>query len=385
MRLSSKQLKVIIDDPHVQEGMAPYTHMPTIVRMRLDLMGLRGASFIECMLANGVQLSGSFMLRCMLGIPYVMVKDEEEKKDDEIVEEKEKKKGSDKEDAWGKGDLDMYKLSIPHTQTTSCENSGCLFVKHRCGIPRSIYSRYPRCDTHGCISEVRHHCKWTDDWDFFRSWNSGSPDNKEALVYEYDNKTQPEEKAIELKDDDIHAMSLSRLIFHNGCIRERTGKEIERKEKPSAVLLDFIRVDTWQNKDQTLKNFVETTFDIDICMNLFDGRRLCVKNLDALFRREFTVHRTVKSFIKILNYGRAIDSTEFRVLEMTKLTLKRIEKYKRRGFKCIKSVIETVRDDKEDPKKGVNYRELNTVSEDGMYLDEEGYDTRSAYLVTDTH
>lgn len=75
-------------------------------------------------------------------------------------------------------------------------------------------------------------------------------------------------------------------------------------------------------------NFVEKTFDIDICKVIYDGKKLYIKHKNDL------IERSTRAYGRLLDYNRLEFWSEnaFNELDLLNKMLLRIEKYEQRGF-----------------------------------------------------
>lgn len=72
-----------------------------------------------------------------------------------------------------------------------------------------------------------------------------------------------------------------------------------------------------------IPQFIKSTFDLEICQNYFDGKRVYLKNINKLIKKFDYIKCNTKFFFSI--YQDVKDKSE-------KTTMKRMEKYRARGF-----------------------------------------------------
>lgn len=122
---------------------------------------------------------------------------------------------------------------------------------------------------------------------------------------------------------------------------------MQRMYKRDNILLNYIMIDpTPLEKSTDFRNyllakrihhdtifkFVDFTFDLEICKVIYDGCRLYIKDIEALFERKCTIDLDLDKYVR-RDFGGGGMSDD----ELTAKLRKRVEKYEQRGFKILLS------------------------------------------------
>lgn len=107
--------------------------------------------------------------------------------------------------------------------------------------------------------------------------------------------------------------------------------EIMEDDKPYTDIINDCVVHIPNFKYENVFQFIDDMYDIEICKIIYDGKRLYVKNLSSLFERSSKVVLHMNKYIRRSPWAHnAEENTPVRLVEKV---LKRIDKYKARGFK----------------------------------------------------
>ena len=90
------------------------------------------------------------------------------------------------------------------------------------------------------------------------------------------------------------------------------------------------------NERSVIPRFIRSSFDLDICQNLFDGKNLCVKNLSKLMYKYDFIKPNTKFMLRIYDIGDKNENERVKIYDdeyyEEESTKNRVNKYLKRGF-----------------------------------------------------